>query len=88
MDNLTAVKMALRVTASDYDSEITSLINSAKLDLGISNVKEVDDELYLRAIILYAKGHYGYDERQSEYLKRYEQLRISLSLSGDYRDEM
>lgn len=88
MDNLTAVKMALRVTASDYDSEITSLINSAKLDLGISNVNEVDDELYLRAIILYVKGHYGYDERQSEYLKRYEQLKISLSLSGDYRDEM
>ena len=32
------VKMALRITTQAYDSELTDLIESAKLDLGIAGV--------------------------------------------------
>ena len=58
---LDKVKMALRITTTAYDSELTDLIEAAKLDMGIAGVilPSSLDELCSRAVITYCKMHFG-----------------------------
>lgn len=47
---------------------------------------EVMDPLIKRAITLYCKGHFGYDNPDAEkFIASYEKLRDHLSLSSDYQ---
>lgn len=47
---------------------------------------EAMDPLIKRAIILYCKGHFGYDNPDAErFIASYEKLRDHLSLSSDYQ---
>ncbi|MBE2905402.1 head-tail connector protein [Anoxybacillus flavithermus] len=85
---LESVKLALRVTVSDFDEEIQDLIDAAKRDLSISGVDVIDetDPLIRRAIITYCKAHFGYDNPDAERLQAsYESLKEHLSLSFEYR---
>lgn len=81
------VKLALRLTNSAYDMEVQDLIESAKMDLvqsGIKNVKETDP-LIKRAIITYAKANFGIDNSQADrFHDSYVMLKQHLSLAGDY----
>lgn len=74
------IKDALRVSGNDLDTEILDLIESAKADLILSGVhkdKVVDtDPLIKRAIIVYCKANFGYDE--PKIAERFEQSYISL----------
>lgn len=82
---LDKVKLALRVSNSAFDDEITSLIEAAKIDLENGGVLKVDpaDALVERAIILYAKANYGMANPDSvKYDEAYHNLRQKLSLSG------
>ena len=93
---LDKVKLALRVTASAFDDEITDLIAAAKADLRLvgisvpedeegSTAKAVGDPLIERAIILYAKAEFGYNGDDHErYRQAYDYLKCALSLAGDY----
>jgi len=84
---LEAVRLSLRLTNKTFDDEITNLITGCKLDLklaGIVNYTD-DDPLILRAVTLYAKGHFGFADVGEKYLQSYESLRNSLSLAGDYK---
>ena len=60
-DLLTKVKLALRIVTNAFDTELTSLILAAKLDLGIAGVVLPTslDALCERAIITYVKVHFG-----------------------------
>jgi len=83
------IKVILRVSNSAYDNEITDLIASAKKDLeltGIDSSKIVEtDELIKRAIALYCKAHFGYDNADHERLiKAYDLLKGHISISVDY----
>ena len=87
---LEAVKTSLRVNGTDLDVEITDLIEAAKADLMLSGVikeKIVEtDPLIKRAVIIYCKAHFGYEDvKMSE---RFEQSYISLkqhlTLSQEY----
>ena len=90
------IKDALRVSGDDWDAEILDLIDAAKADLILSGVhkdKVVDtDPLIKRAITVYCKAHFGYDD--SKIVERFEQSYISLkhhlTLSTEYTggDEM
>lgn len=87
---LESVKLALRVTVSDFDEEIQDLIDAAKRDLEIAGVakdKIVDtDKLIKRAIITYCKANFGYDNPEAErFQQSYDMLKQHLSLSYDYR---
>ncbi|MGG3920691.1 head-tail connector protein [Geobacillus thermodenitrificans] len=87
---LESVKLALRVTVSDFDEEIQDLIDAAKRDLEIAGVakdKIVDtDKLIRRAIITYCKANFGYDNPEAErFQQSYDMLKQHLSLSYDYR---
>lgn len=74
------VKTALRVSGDDLNLEIQDLIEAAKADLILSGVHEskvVDtDPLIKRAIIVYCKAHFGYDD--PKITERFEQSYISL----------
>ena len=58
---LSGVKLALRITVSDYDTELSDLILAAKLDLGVAGVvlpAEIDP-IVRRAVITYCKMHFS-----------------------------
>lgn len=81
------VKLALRISNQAYDVEIADLIDAAKLDLQISGVNKIDetDPLIKRAIIVYVKAHFGYDNPDAERLQQsYVLLKQHLSMAGDY----
>lgn len=85
------VKDALRVNGTDCDTEITDLISAAKTDLiisGVSSTKAEDatDPLIKRAVVVYCKANYGYDNQEAErFQQSYEMLKEHLSLSADYQ---
>ena len=87
MRSLELIKMALRIKSSAFDEEIVELINSAKLDLKISGVYNVDedDPLIFQAIKTYCKANFGLDNKDSEkYQASYDSLKQHLSLCGEY----
>ena len=87
---LEKVKLALRIKSNSLDLEIQDLIESAKADLNISGVKNLDEEdpLIIQAVKTYCKANFGYDNKDSEkYQKSYDLLKQSLSLCGDYNVE-
>jgi hypothetical protein len=61
MTLLEKTKLALRVTVTNYDADLTDLINAAKLDLGIAGVELPSslDAICERAIITYCKVHFS-----------------------------
>lgn len=87
---LEKVKLALRIKSNSLDLDIQDLIESAKADLSIAGVKNLDedDPLIIQAIKTYCKANFGLDNKDSEkYQKSYDLLKQSLSLCGDYNVE-
>lgn len=91
------VKVANRITSDDLgiETELDGLIDAAKQDLIIAGVDETKvntlevDPLIKRAIIIYTKAHFGFDNPDYERLERaYLSLKQHLSLAGDYRAEV
>jgi hypothetical protein len=81
------VKLALRISNTSYNSEITDLIEAAKLDLILSGVVNDDytDSLLKRAIVIYCKANFGMSNPDSEkFQKSYDLLKSHLSLAADY----
>lgn len=81
------VKLALRVTAPDFDPEIQGLIDAAKADLKLAGVADPveTDPLIKRAIITYCKANFGYDNPEAErFQQSYDMLKMHLTLSFDY----
>ena len=85
------VRDALRVSGNDLDGEIQDLIDAAKADLQLSGVhadKIVDtDPLIKRAVIVYAKAHFGWDNPEADrFAKSYDMLKQHLTLSTEYAE--
>lgn len=85
---LNAVKLALRISSKAFDEgEIKPIIEACKKDLRGAGVKKTNetDPLILRAITLYAKANFGYNDDSEKYQRAYDMLKTSLALVGDYR---
>lgn len=86
---LDKVKLALRVSGTAFDDEITDIIEAAKEDLyagGVSaeSVKE-GGAMVNRAIVTYAKANYGMANPDSEkYYESYQNMREKLAFSGNH----
>lgn len=84
------VKNSLRVNGSDLDIEVLDLIDAAKADLilsGVNKDKVLDtDPLIKRAIILYCKANFGYDDvnMAERFQQSYTSLKTHLTLSVEY----
>jgi hypothetical protein len=84
-------KKYLRVSASQiaFDTEIQDLIDSAKSDLTLSGVLSTNvaeaDPLIRRAVFVYVKSHFGWDNPDSDKLTQsYNSLKTHLTLSQEY----
>lgn len=75
------VKLALRVTTTAYDAEISGLIDAACADLGVVGVEvqsTTTDALLTRAIITFCRLNFGspddYDQLRESYAEQKAQL--------------
>lgn len=84
------IKDALRVSGDDLDTEIRDLIDAAKADLILSGVHKDKvndgDPLIKRAITVYCKAHFGYDDPKitERFEQSYMSLKHHLTLSTEY----
>ena len=82
------VKVALRVTATAYDSEITSLISAAQQDLSVAGVAlpETLDEISKRAIITYCRANFGSPADYDRIKASYDEQKAQLSMHTGHTD--
>ncbi len=84
------VKAALRIDGSAFDLEVQDLIGAAKADLQLSGVAEIKvndstDPLIKRAIIIYCRAHFDYDDKAADrLLQSYVMLKSHLTLTEEY----
>lgn len=85
---LTATKLALRITTTAFDAEITDLINAGLLDLGLAGVTEddTDDELIRRAVITYVRLHFGDPDNYDRLKASYDEQKAQLSMASGYTE--
>ena len=83
---LEMVKTALRIKTTAYDSELTYLIEAAKLDLGIAGVvvPEELDEIVKRAIITFCKLSFGIPEDYDRLKMSYDEQKAQLITATGY----
>ena len=93
---LAAVKLALAVTITDYDSEITDLIDAAMLDLK-SNGIDTDglaaeptniDKLLLQAVKTYVRAHFQSPADYDRLAKAYDAQKGHMMLASGYTVEV
>ena len=93
---LDKVKLALRISGSAFDDEVTDLINAAIADLRLVGIivpenagspEATGDHLISRAIVLYAKAEFGFNDDAERYRNAYDYLKCALSLTADYTEE-
>lgn len=86
---LEKVRKALRISTTDFDDEITDIMNACLLDLGIAGINENDttNELIIRAVTTYTKLHFGDLDQLGDYdrLKAsYDEQKAQLSMATGY----
>ena len=92
MPILDDIKIALRISNTAYDSEINDLVAAARADLRLSGILEskVNDDtdpLIKRAITVYVKAHFGWNNPDAERLQQsYDMLKCHLALSQEYAE--
>ena len=88
---LEKVKTALRVSNNALDeAEIMPLIEAAKKDLYLAGVVTLNesDPLIIRAVTVYVKGQFGYDNPEAERFDQvFESLKNKLTQAGEYNTE-
>lgn len=83
---LSAVKLALRITTTAFDSEINDLINAGLIDLrqaGITN-QNVEDPMIRRAIITFCKLNFGQPDDYDRLKRSYDEQKAQLSMASGY----
>lgn len=85
---LDKVKLALRITTTAFDDELTDLINAALLDLGLAGVNEfastTTDPLIIRAVVTYCKVHFGEPDEFERLKESYDEQKAQLSMATGY----
>lgn len=81
MATLDDVRMALRITTTAYNTELTNLISAAKQDLGIAGVEvpQTLDDICLRAVITYCKMSFGLPDDYDKLKRSYDEQKAQLS---------
>lgn len=85
---LTACKLAMGITVSAYDDEITDLIGAAKLDLGIAGVDsaQTTDALIIQAIKTYVRAHFRSPADYERLKSAYDEQKAQLMVATGYTD--
>ena len=89
MDLLEIIRKRLRITHTELDEEIQSLIDACKVDFTVKGIVNYDDTdpLIIQAISLYCKANFGLSNDDSEkYQLSYDSMIRSLALCGEYNE--
>lgn len=84
---LTIVKLAMRLTTTAYDNEITRLIAAACGDLGIVDIQATSattDPLLQQAIVTYCRLHFGTPEDYDRLKVSYDEQKAQLMTAKGY----
>ena len=85
---LAKVKLALRITADDFDMELCDLIDTALADLGIAGVNGenavVNDVLVRKAVITFCKMSFGEPDEYDRLKASYDEQKAQLSMATGY----
>lgn len=84
---LAKVKLAMRLTTTAYDGEITRLINAAIGDLGVVDITATattEDALLTQAIITYCRLHFGTPEDYDRLKASYDEQKAQLMTAKGY----
>lgn len=85
---LSNTKLALRITTTSFDTEITNLLDSALLDLDVAGVEVPDslDVLVQQACITYVKMHFGQPDEYDRLKASYDEQKAQLVTCTGYTD--
>ena len=82
------MRAALRIssTSEKFTEEINDCIAACKADLANDGVKRIDekDGLIIRAVTLYCKAEFGYNNNAEKFRNSYDTLKMRLSMSNEY----
>ncbi len=85
------MRAALRIssTSDKITAEIEDCIAACKADLANDGVKAIDesDALIIRAVTLYCKAEFGYNEKAEKFRQSYDTLKMRLAMSQEYNEE-
>ena len=86
------IKIPIRESSTDFDeAEIRPMICACMEDLRLAGVRKIaksweseDDCLIIRAVVLYCKAHFGYEEEAERYLQFYTELKEAIASNPRY----
>lgn len=85
------MRAALRIssTSEKITEEIEDCIAACKADLKNDGVKVINetDKLIIRAVTLYCKAEFGYNDKADKFRQSYDTLKMRLALSKEYNTE-
>ncbi len=83
---LALVKLAMRITTDEFDSELNSLIQAALIDLNLADVTETatQDAIVTLAVTTYCKMHFGEPDEYDRLKKSYDEQKAQLSMATGY----
>ena len=90
---LDKIKRRLYIAAANFDDEILSLVEAARIDMVQSGVKEdiaqdEENDNVLACIVAYVKAYRGNDPTQIEpYSKVYKAIRDKMTMIDGYKQE-
>lgn len=85
---LAATKLALRIKTDAFDDQLTTLLTSAMLDLGVAGVV-IPDELNVlvqTACITYVRMHFGQTDDYDRLKKSYDEQKAQLATCTGFTD--
>lgn len=80
-------KLALRITTTAFDSEISSLMSSGIKDLQMAGVvmpESGSDDLLKLAVVTYVKTHFGNPDNYDRLKKSYDEQKAQLQMATGY----
>lgn len=81
-------KLAARITTDAFDEQISDLLDSALLDLGVAGVEVPDeiDALVTQAAITYTLMHFGQPDEYDRLKRSYDEQKAQLATCTGYTD--
>lgn len=89
---LDLVKVALRITSTAYDTQLTQLIAAALADLGITDINaallvaDTDKPLIKQAVMTYCALNFGNPDNYDRLKAAYDEQKAQLLMSADYTE--
>ena len=85
---LAEVKMAMRITSTAFDSQITNLIRAGLADLGIAGVTNtaLSEPLIVRAVTTYCQMNFGDPDQYDRLKASYDEQKSQLSTASGFTE--